>query len=126
MITNPDSCLCLNPHCDEWFIPRRSDKKFCNDKCKSAHNNIINRGVATLRELRQSHAEKIINTLCEIPEFGEATIDLTDLISAGLDFTACDIVKADNGFEYYVTPNFSMQVTDDLTVIVFPFRIEPE
>jgi|SRR5690606_6666784 len=105
------------PNCLECGdkIIGRSDKKFCNDGCRNAYNNRLNRDSSALmksinKKLRQNH--RILSDLNF--KDGKSKTTQEKLTEKGFDFEYFTHIKTyKNGSEYKFLYNLGYKALDD-------------
>ena len=74
--------------CEEDFVPRRSDAKFCSIKCKNAFNNHRHRAQEAERQKIVGEANEILwKNRCILFEYLDETVSLSTLKALGFDPT---------------------------------------
>ncbi|MDD3458903.1 MAG: hypothetical protein PHO74_05455 [Weeksellaceae bacterium] len=110
-----ENCL----ECGDKIIGR-SDKKFCNDGCRNAYNNRLNRDSSNLmrsvhRKLRNNY--KILSELNFIE--GKSKITKDRLVKEGFDFEYFTNMKVyKNGAEYRFLYNIGYKLLEDDWLLV--------
>ena len=105
--------------CGEKIIGR-SDKKFCDDDCRNAYNNRLNKDSTNLMRTINNKLRKNYRILAE-QNFveGKAKTTKTKLFSEGFDFeyfTNLKIYK--NGAEYHFIYGIGYKFLDDDWILV--------
>ena len=91
--------FCLE--CGEPVIGR-SDKKFCNDYCRNAYNNKVNRSSRNLIRNTNNRLRKNYRILNELNTSGKTKIAQSRLLQHNFDFNLfTSIYTTKNGKTYY-------------------------
>jgi len=87
-------------------IKGRSDKKFCNDYCRNAYNNKINKSSKNLIRNTNNRLRKNHKILTELNTTGKTKITRTKLIDHNFEFnTFTSIYTTKTGNVYYYVYN---------------------
>lgn len=107
-------------YCDHQ-IRGRSDKKFCNDHCRGAHNYEINRCTSTLVHainLNLRRNRKILQSFLPAQQ-GTIEVERDSLLVYGFHFMYFTHMKVVSGTTYYFCYDLGYQmITKDLIAIV--------
>jgi len=98
----------INQKCLECGEPvkGRSDKKFCNDYCRNAYNNNINKESKNLIRNTNNRLRKNYKILSELNTTGKTKATRTKLIDHNFDFnTFTSIYTTKTGNVYYYVYN---------------------
>lgn len=87
-------------------VKGRSDKKFCNDYCRNAYNNNINKESKNLIRNTNNRLRKNYKILSELNTSGKTKTTRTKLINQNFDFnTFTSIYTTKTGNVYYYVYN---------------------
>lgn len=109
--------VCLE--CGEKIIGR-SDKKFCNDSCRSAYNNKKNKDSSNLMRNINNKLRKNFRILSQ-QKFvdGKAKVTKQNLSTDGFDFTYFTHFKVyKNGSEYRFVYDIGYKILEDDWVLI--------
>lgn len=88
-------------HCGDKVIGR-SDKKFCSDYCRSAHNNKMNGSESKYMRQVNTVLKRNRKILLSLNPNGKAKIRKTDMLNAGFNFKFfTNVYKTKNGKIYF-------------------------
>ena len=97
----PKMCL----ECSEKIIGRE-DKKFCNDSCRNAYNNKINKDSTNYMRNINNKLRKNYRILLELNSDGKSKTTRSKLIFKGFDFEFfTNVLKTNTGNTYYFVYN---------------------
>ncbi len=83
-------------------IKGRADKKFCNDYCRNAYNNRLNKDSNNLMRNVHNRLRKNYRVLERLNPNGKTTVRKAKLLKAGFDFTYhTSIYTTKKGTVYY-------------------------
>ncbi|MEN8188126.1 MAG: hypothetical protein ABFR05_13450 [Bacteroidota bacterium] len=105
--------------CGEPIIGR-SDKKFCNDYCRNAYNNKINKENKNLIRNTNNHLRKNHKILTELNSTGKTTIPRSKLTNKNFDFnlfTSIYTTKTGNVY-YYVYNQGYLKLENDYYLLI--------
>ncbi|HNQ28247.1 MAG TPA: hypothetical protein PKL92_10070 [Aquaticitalea sp.] len=95
------SCL----ECGEKIVGR-ADKKFCDDACRNAYNNTINKDSTNLIRNTHNRLRKNYRILEMLNPGGKTTVPKTKLVEQGFDFNhITSIYTTKAGVAYYFVYN---------------------
>ncbi|MBA9073460.1 putative nucleic acid-binding Zn ribbon protein [Flavobacterium gossypii] len=111
----PKTCL----ECGAVIIGRE-DKKFCNDGCRNAYNNKINKDLNNLMRDINNKLRKNYRILSEMNVEGKTKVTKSKLLSKGFDFEFfTNILHTQAGSTYYFLYNQGYLLLDnDFYVLV--------
>jgi len=93
----PKTCL----ECSEKIIGRE-DKKFCNDSCRNAYNNKINKDSTNFMRNINNKLRKNYRILLELNSGGKSKTNRSKLIQKGFDFEYfTNVLNTSTGNTYY-------------------------
>ena len=83
-------------------IVGRSDKKFCDDQCRNAYNNRLNRDHITIYRNINNHLRKNRRILKELNKTGKTKVKIENMRKKGFDFKYhTHILQTNKGSIYY-------------------------
>ena len=109
--------LCLE--CGER-IQGRSDKKFCSDYCRNAHNNKVNKDSKNLIRNTNNRLRKNYKTLTELNSKGKTKVVRNTLNGHNFDFslfTSIYTTKTGNVY-YYVYDQGYLELDNDYFLLI--------
>ena len=109
--------LCLE--CGER-IQGRSDKKFCSDYCRNAHNNKVNKDSKNLIRNTNNRLRKNYKTLTELNSKGKTKVVRNTLNGYNFDFslfTSIYTTKTGNVY-YYVYDQGYLELDNDYFLLI--------
>ncbi len=111
-----------NQNCIECGEPvkGRSDKKFCNDYCRNAYNNNINKENKNLIRNINNRLRKNLNILSELNTSGKTKITRTKLIDYNFDFnhfTSIYTTKTGNVYHYVYNQGY-LKLENDYYLLI--------
>lgn len=87
--------------CGEKLIGRE-DKKFCNDGCRNAYNNRMNKDNTKLMRNVNNKLRKNYRILCELNPGGKSKASRSKMLSLGFNFEfITNVLHTKNGNTYY-------------------------
>lgn len=101
-------------------ISGREDKKFCNDGCRNAYNNKINKDLNNLMRNVNNKLRKNYRILSEINCHGKRKISKLDLLSKGFNFEFfTNTQHTKKGNTYYFLYNQGYQLLENDFYMLF-------
>jgi len=101
-------------------IQGRSDKKFCGDYCRNAHNNKVNKDSKNLIRNTNNRLRKNYKTLTELNSKGKTKVVRNTLNSYNFDyslFTSIYTTKTGNVY-YYVYDQGYLELDNDYFLLI--------
>ena len=101
-------------------IQGRSDKKFCTDYCRNAHNNKVNKDSKNLIRNTNNRLRKNYKTLSELNSIGKTKVVRNTLNAYNFDFslfTSIYTTKTGNVY-YYVYDQGYLELDNDYFLLI--------
>jgi len=92
----------------------REDKKFCEDSCRNAYNNKINKDSTNYMRNINNKLRKNYRILCELNVEGKSKATKTRMLNKGFDFNyMTNILRTKSGNIYYFIYDQGYMVLDN-------------